>query len=77
MKDAMDLMAKNAANGSVGANLNKMTSAESMAALIRNQQLESGSNFAGRCVVSNYFSLSRLKLIDIIENTSFWVPVAL
>jgi hypothetical protein len=48
MRDAMDMLARNAANGSVGAGLNKLTSAESMAALIRNQQFESTPNMGGR-----------------------------
>lgn len=48
MRDAMDMLAKNA-NGSMGAGLNKLTSAESMSALIRNQQYnESTPDLAAR-----------------------------
>ena len=47
MKDAMDMLQKNG-NGSVGTGLNKLTSADSVAALLRNPQYESGSNLAGR-----------------------------
>jgi len=47
MRDAMDRMQKGL-NGSVGGGLNKMTSADSMAALIRDQQYDSAPNLAGR-----------------------------